>query len=717
MHVRTTTVRRGDKTYRYTRIQQSYRDGQGRPTNRTLASFSELPPVLEANLKAAIDAGRQGRAVVVADEVGAQLGNVAASLRYLDVAVALRLWRQWQLSDLIEQILPRGEPQVAVSQVVSALTIHRCVAPGSKLSAQRWYRRTALPELQGVEPSQLNNSRIHRALQALEQVEQPLQERLAADIGAGRGQFGALFLDISNAHFVGRGPEIAEKGRLKNGSYGRRIGIVLLCDGRGYPLRWKTLPGSYRETAEMESVVQEVAQLEWVQQVPLVLDRAMGQGQTVEFLANSDVRFVTAVPDNEMESHTDQIPTDELSEAKIACLERTRTEDLQRIARAAKRAGLHRIRDDRWVLDLGVLSKDKQSERSRRERQRGDGSRTAEALKLARQLRADRQQGNTVPELARRYDCGTTTVKRHLQLAGLSEPLQQRVLDGELDGATIGALAKIARRPEPEQVDAFEQLEQLEGGSERRRRRNWLEPEPPVELRYVVHFNPERFWDERRVAMEQQLELDTFIEDLNERLRSQRSQRTETHVRGEVDRRLRRMQMLSVFDVQVHQDEDGHHVVELHRDEEAWARRRRRDGINLVVAHPELDASAEQLVALYFAKDAVEKDFGTIKGELELRPIRHRTDDKVRAHVTLCMLALLLERTLEQQLRRAHVGQSAASAFETLADCRLNRLEAGAAILHTVTELTDEQRHLLDVLGLRELGDDETLRETIQPRS
>jgi len=47
-----------------------------------------------------------------------------------------------------------------------------------------------------------------------------------------------------------------------------------------------------------------------------------------------------------------------------------------------------------------------------------------------------------------------------------------------------------------------------------------------------------------------------------------------------------------------------------------------------------------ELCRTYRAKDAVETDFQVIKSLIKLRPVRHRTDAKVRAHVTLCMLAL-----------------------------------------------------------------------------
>lgn len=69
------------------------------------------------------------------------------------------------------------------------------------------------------------------------------------------------------------------------------------------------------------------------------------------------------------------------------------------------------------------------------------------------------------------------------------------------------------------------------------------------------------------------------------------------------------------------------------------------DGIYVLrtsVAGDRLDAP--DVVRAYKQLKEVERDFRVLKGpELEIRPIHHRRDDRVRAHVLLCMLALYLE--------------------------------------------------------------------------
>jgi hypothetical protein len=105
--------------------------------------------------------------------------------------------------------------------------------------------------------------------------------------------------------------------------------------------------------------------------------------------------------------------------------------------------------------------------------------------------------------------------------------------------------------------------------------------------------------------------------------------------------------------------------------------------------------------------------------ELRLRPVFHHTDPKVRAHISLCMLALLLERSLEQRMRQAGAPMTAPACREELSTCYLNVLEASPSTepAYTLTTPTAEQRALLKRLGLQGLLDKDDLVERIRPRS
>ncbi len=57
--------------------------------------------------------------------------------------------------------------------------------------------------------------------------------------------------------------------------------------------------------------------------------------------------------------------------------------------------------------------------------------------------------------------------------------------------------------------------------------------------------------------------------------------------------------------------------------------------------------SAEDIALGYKQLMEVERAFRTLKSTLSLRPVYHTKDDRIRSHVMLCQLALLLVRVTE----------------------------------------------------------------------
>jgi transposase len=60
-----------------------------------------------------------------------------------------------------------------------------------------------------------------------------------------------------------------------------------------------------------------------------------------------------------------------------------------------------------------------------------------------------------------------------------------------------------------------------------------------------------------------------------------------------------------------------------------------------------------QAVEAYKQLNEVERGFAHLKGLLEVRPVYHRAEARVRAHVFVAALAFLLDRALEKRLRAA----------------------------------------------------------------
>ena len=80
----------------------------------------------------------------------------------------------------------------------------------------------------------------------------------------------------------------------------------------------------------------------------------------------------------------------------------------------------------------------------------------------------------------------------------------------------------------------------------------------------------------------------------------------------------------------------------------------------------ETDLTPVQAVQIYKDLSDVERGFRQLKDILEMRPIYHQTDARVKAHLFVAALALLLMRALERKLRAAGLDLSAEQALEVL---------------------------------------------------
>jgi hypothetical protein len=88
------------------------------------------------------------------------------------------------------------------------------------------------------------------------------------------------------------------------------------------------------------------------------------------------------------------------------------------------------------------------------------------------------------------------------------------------------------------------------------------------------------------------------------------------------------------------------------RDEANIAREAALDGIYVIrTSVPAAQITAEDAVGAYKSLSAVERAFRSTKTvDLEVRPIHHRTESRVRAHVFLCMLAYHVEWHMRRSL-------------------------------------------------------------------
>lgn len=107
------------------------------------------------------------------------------------------------------------------------------------------------------------------------------------------------------------------------------------------------------------------------------------------------------------------------------------------------------------------------------------------------------------------------------------------------------------------------------------------------------------------------------------------------------------------------------------------------------------DLSAEEIALGYKNLREAERSFRDLKTTLELRPVFHRLEHRIRAHVVVCWLALLLIRIAERAS-----GQSWRRIATELQRLHLVTLHGEAGTVQQTTQPTDAQRAILAVLQI-----------------
>jgi Transposase DDE domain len=122
----------------------------------------------------------------------------------------------------------------------------------------------------------------------------------------------------------------------------------------------------------------------------------------------------------------------------------------------------------------------------------------------------------------------------------------------------------------------------------------------------------------------------------------------------------------------------------------------RLDGKYLITTSDDT-LSAEDVALGYKNLLEAERGFKDLKGTILLRPVFHRREDRIRAHVLICFLALVVIRVCELR-----AGDTWRTIGDELGTIKQGRFRSPDGEFTQRTELTDHQRHLLKALGVPE---------------
>ncbi len=130
-------------------------------------------------------------------------------------------------------------------------------------------------------------------------------------------------------------------------------------------------------------------------------------------------------------------------------------------------------------------------------------------------------------------------------------------------------------------------------------------------------------------------------------------------------------------------------------------REKRLEG-KYLIATSEKGLEPLEAVRMYKELSEVERGFRCLKDVLEMRPIYHKVERRVRAHIFVAALALLLMRLLERRLKDAGVKLSTEQALRALSTVRLVSFKLQGTARTGVSVGSPQARQVLQALGIAE---------------
>jgi transposase len=135
-------------------------------------------------------------------------------------------------------------------------------------------------------------------------------------------------------------------------------------------------------------------------------------------------------------------------------------------------------------------------------------------------------------------------------------------------------------------------------------------------------------------------------------------------------------------------------------DQQALDRAQLMDGKLMLVTNV-ADQSAADIVARYKSLADIERGFRVLKSEIEIAPVFHRLPERIKAHASLCFMALIIYRVMRQRLRLAKSDMSPEAALRQLKRIQRHTVSINDAPIAGISTINQTQAAVLADLQLK----------------
>jgi hypothetical protein len=277
-HVVTTESRQKGKVYRAHLLRRSFREG-GKVKKETLANLTPLGDEIVDVIRGML----QGKKMVPVED----LFESVRSPHHGHVEAVRIAMKRLGFDKLIAS--KRSQERDRVVAMVAA----RILEPSSKLATTRWWHNTTLPEVLGVGGADEDD--LYAAMDWLLERQERIERKLA---GRHLKEGGLVLYDLSSSYFEGATCPLTAFGHNRDGKKGKlQVNYGLLTDERGCPVSVSVFEGNTSDSKTLMQQVDTMRNRFGIKTLVVVGDRGMiSQKQIDDDLRDLDgIDWITAL--------------------------------------------------------------------------------------------------------------------------------------------------------------------------------------------------------------------------------------------------------------------------------------------------------------------------------------------------------------------------------------------------------------------------------------
>jgi len=286
---------------RYVQLVEAYRDDEGRPKQRTVATLGRLDQ-LNSDLESVIAGLLRVTGKTLPEALPSPNLKFESARDFGDVWALTELWNALGF-DRLRQIFRRTRHNIDVEALLRVMVLNRLCDPDSKVGVLRWVETIALP---GVMAEAIEHQHLLRAMDAMvehqEEVDQVLASLLRPLVDQ---ELAVVFYDMTTIRAAGlsqQNDDVRQFGMSKEGVIARQVMLGIVQTAEGLPLYHEVFDGNTAEVTTLKPTIEKIVARFPVKRVIAVADRGLlstdnlTELQAIQLPGGGTLEFILAVP-------------------------------------------------------------------------------------------------------------------------------------------------------------------------------------------------------------------------------------------------------------------------------------------------------------------------------------------------------------------------------------------------------------------------------------